>query len=97
METLVFNHLSRKYPGNVFYIRDKYEIDFYVPEKQLIQVCYHLSPIETREREIKALVKASQKVKADKNLIITIDHEEFIKESGLEIFVVPAWKWVLKE
>ena len=96
-ETLVFNHLSRKYPGNVFYIRDKYEIDFYIPQKQLIQVCYHLSPNETREREIKALVKASQNVKADKLLIVTIDHEEVIKESGLEILVVPAWKWVLKE
>lgn len=97
LDTLVFNHLSRKYPGNVFYIRDKYEIDFYVPQKQLIQVCYHLSPNETREREIRALVQASKNVKADKVLIITIDHEEVIKESGLEILVVPAWKWVLKE
>jgi predicted AAA+ superfamily ATPase len=97
LETLVFNHLVRKYPGNVFYLRNKYEVDFFIPHQQLIQVCFHLSPEETRDREITALVKASKQVKTDMALIITMDHEEVITESDLEISVVPAWKWILND
>ncbi len=96
LETLVFNHLCRHYPGNVYYLRDRFEIDFYIPGKKLIQVAYHLSPIETREREIKALVQAGQNIQAQELLIITMDHEEVIREAEMEIKVLPAWKWILK-
>ena len=40
-------------------------------------------------------MQASQSVKADKAFIITMEQEEVIEESGLEILVVPAWKWIL--
>jgi uncharacterized protein len=94
LETLVFNHLSRLYPGNVFYLRDNYEVDFYVPQKNLIQVCCFLSPVETREREIKALIKANQNIQVNELLMITLDHEELIQEGEKEIKVIPAWKWI---
>ena len=97
LETLVFNHLSRNYPDNVYYLRENYEVDFYVPERKLVQVCYLLSPVETRDREIKALVMATQRMQVQELLIITMDHEETIREGETEIKVIPAWKWLLED
>ena len=35
MENIIFNSLARKFPNEVCYLRDNYEVDFYVPGKQL--------------------------------------------------------------
>jgi predicted AAA+ superfamily ATPase len=95
LETIVYNHLIRKYPDDVYYIKDKYETDFYIQNKQLIQVCYNITSEETRKKEINALVKANNQVKAGKGLIVTMDHEEVVVEADLEISIVPVWKWIL--
>jgi len=55
------------------------EVDFVVKEnlkvKQLIQVCYDLSNKKTEDREIRALLKASNDLKCDNLLIITSNLE----------------------
>lgn len=97
LETLVFTHLNHIYPNRIFFLREKYEVDFFVPdENQLIQVCFNLNEINTREREINALLHANKSYKSNKLTIITIDNEEeFLNLDGVTIHILPAWKWLL--
>ncbi|MCL2207774.1 MAG: ATP-binding protein [Fibromonadales bacterium] len=101
LENLVYLHLRRKHPfgKGLFYFKEKYECDFMCLEKQsvseLIQACWSLESPETRKREINGLLEAA-KATGCKNLkIITNDFEGYIKEEGLEISVLPAWKFFL--
>jgi predicted AAA+ superfamily ATPase len=95
LETLVFNQLRKKYQGNVFYIRNGYEVDFLVPGEVMIQVSYSLTEDSTRKREINALLKASEKTPVKSLAIVTFSTEETIETEGMTIDVVPAWKWLL--
>lgn len=75
------------------------EVDFVVKEgarvKQLIQVCYDISDIETKEREVNSLLKAGRELKCRNLLIITWDYEAKEKIKGKRIEFVPLWKWLL--
>ena len=95
LETLVCNVLCARFKDNVFYIRNVYEIDFYVPNEQLVQVSYSLNNYDTRKRETTALLKASESYKSKNLLIVTYNEEEIIEIDGKTINVVPVWKWVL--
>jgi len=96
LETMVFNHLTRSHPGNVYYLRDLFEVDFYIPGSLLVQVSYSIESPDTRERELNALLKAKKKFEANTLLIITFDSEETIQVNGTEIKAIPAWKWMLQ-
>lgn len=72
-------------------------MDFYVPEEGLaIQASYRMSDAATLEREIKALVVLHSIHPLSKAMIITYEDEETIERDGLEIEVVPIWKWILE-
>jgi len=95
-------HLSLQHQKtNIFYFksRQQEEVDFVVKEgtkiKQLIQVCYDISNPDTKEREIKALLKASEELKCNNLLIISHDKEGEEKTKGKKIKYVPLWKWLL--
>ncbi len=79
------------------------EVDFITQEdlkvKQLIQVCFNIDELDTKNREIRALIKAGKKLKCKNLLIITEDKE---KEEKAEWFgdkatikFIPLWKWLL--
>ena len=53
---------------------------------------------QTRAREIGALQKVAKFLKAQKCLVVTYDQEETIQlnDSGLEIEVVPVYKFLLE-
>ena len=80
------------------------EIDFIIQEglkvKQLIQVCFNMSDLETKNREIRALIKASKELKCNNLLIITEDteSEEKVEWFGdkATIRFIPLWKWLLE-
>ena len=95
LENLVFNKLYMQYCKEVFYAKDNTEVDFYVPGKILLQVCYRLGNAETRKREVGAIVKVSNMLKAEKYMIITSEEEEIIELGNLRIEVLPCWKWLL--
>lgn len=86
----------------IFYWKDSRgrEVDFVVKEglkvKQLIQVCSKVESKETKNRETKALFKASQDLKCDDLLVITSDYETKEKIEDKEIKFIPLWKWLLK-
>ena len=87
--------LRRLYGDEVYYYQRNIEVDFYVPAQQLaVQVCYSLHDIETRKREVHALVKMSKQIDVKTMLIITKDEEYTIKEADLIVEVVPVWKWL---
>lgn len=79
------------------------EVDFLIKKgtsvTQLIQVCYDIGNINIKNREIRALLKASKDLKCDNLLTITSDYEgeEHAEWFGLKgkIRYVPLWKWLL--
>lgn len=95
METIVFNHLRKKYPANLYYLKEVYEVDFLIADKMLIQVAYSLADIKTKEREISALIKAAKTYNIHNLVIITYNQEEIIQNEGKQISVVPIWKYLL--
>jgi predicted AAA+ superfamily ATPase len=84
------------YGENVYFYHNGIEVDFFVPETYFaIQVSYSLKDVETRKREVNALLQMSKHIEVKKMMIITKDEEETILESEREIEVVPVWKWLL--
>ena len=103
MENAVFIELLRNKNKNplidVFYFKDiSFEIDFVIKEgveiKQLIQVCYEIYDEETKKREVKALIKGSEKLRCKNLLVITWDYEAVEEIKGKTIRFVPLWKWL---
>jgi predicted AAA+ superfamily ATPase len=96
LENQVAIGLRRLYGDEVYYFKDNYEVDFFLPEQQTaIQVSYSLSDLDTRKREINALLQLSKRHEIKKYLIITKDEEEIIREENIEIEVIPVWKWLI--
>ncbi|HIE41165.1 MAG TPA: ATP-binding protein [Candidatus Aenigmarchaeota archaeon] len=101
MENLVFLELKRRYRSMYYYSQSGYEVDFLLKEslkiKQLIQVCFSLTKEDTKKREIRALLKSSQKFNCNDLLIITWDQEGIEEIGSRKIKVLPLWKWLLFE
>ena len=96
LETLVFNKLRTIYKSNLFYLRNGYEVDFFIPGEALIQVCFNIDEPSTRAREISALLKAKQTHPVKNLTIITYSTEEIVTIETSTISIVPVWKWILK-
>ncbi len=85
----------------IYYWKDytNKEVDFVIKKEntvqQLIQVCYDLMNINTREREFKSLYSAANDLYCDNLLIITLDTEGKEEFKGKTITMVPLWKWLL--
>jgi len=106
MENAVAVELQRKRSLNslveIYYWKDhqQNEVDFVVKcgreVKQLIQVTYAMGKDEIKEREVKALLKASKELKCNNLLIITYDYEAEEKIKSKKIKFIPLWKWLLQ-
>ena len=103
MENLVFIELKRKgFVENetLFYYKspDKKEVDFVIKEKtkikQLIQVCYDIEDYNTKERELKSLVKASKELECSNLLVITLDYEGTEMFKGKKIKFISLLNWI---
>lgn len=106
VENLVLLELLRKQSyqeldTEIYYWKDpqQREVDFVVKEKtsvkQLIQVCTNLEELGTKEREIKALLRASKELRCTDLLVITEEYEAVEKISGKSVRFIPLWKWLL--
>lgn len=86
----------------VFYWKDhqQREVDFVIKEgtkvKQLIQVCHDINDLNTKERELRALFKASKELRCKNLLIIDWEREETLEKNGKKVEIVPLWKWLLQ-
>ncbi len=99
LENLAAIELVRRYGiENVYYFDRNIEIDFYIPEEELaIQVCYSvLSDVSTKERELGAFDKLRNHIPDTKCLLITNSEEAEIEYNGINVTVMPVWKWLLQ-
>lgn len=104
-ENAVFLELKRKTYRNpfleIYYWKSlaQEEVDFVVKEnakvRELIQVCWDIADINTKKREMKALLKAMKEFKLKRGLIITEDFEGEEDFATGKIRYVPLWKWLL--
>ena len=102
LENLVFIELLRRgydLEKSLFYYRtsnDK-EVDFVTRDGRkvtaLIQVSYDISKHKTRERELDALVRASEELKCDNLMLITWNVDETVGYKGRSIQIVSLRKW----
>ena len=103
MENLVFMELVKR--GNqpnreLFYYRTRNdrEIDFVLKEGyevvELVQVSYDSTGQDVEEREVKALVEASEELKVEKLTVLTWNEKREVKKEGKTIQFIPLWEWL---
>ena len=100
LENAVFLELKRR-GRELFYYRDtNSECDFIVQKGsqivQALQVTYDMSDEETAKREIKGLLTACKKLNLSHGYIITYESEDEILEDGVNIMLIPFYKWALR-
>jgi predicted AAA+ superfamily ATPase len=99
LENLVFLVLRQRSHEIYYYTTSSgYEVDFYLPEEQqLIQVTQNLDAPATRERELRALADAVQKIKVKRALILTDENENGQEINGVPVEVRSAAEWLLAQ
>ena len=98
LENLVAIELIRRYGvENVFFFENNVEIDFYIPSERLaIQVSLQvLDDIDTKERETRAFAKLNNFIPDSKCILITNSEDTNLEYDGIDIEVIPIWKWLL--
>lgn len=105
IENEVFLQLQRKKSANedleIYYWKDhqQNEVDFVLKErtkvKELIQVTYINRKEELKEREVKALMKASKELRCNNLAVITWDYESKENVNSKKISFIPLWKWLI--
>ncbi|MFH1257041.1 MAG: hypothetical protein V1494_07175, partial [Candidatus Diapherotrites archaeon] len=76
--------------------KGKKEVDFIKTGKELeaIEIKYEK---KVREKEIKGLIKFTEKTNLEEGLVITNDYEATQNIKGKKIKFTPLWKWLLSE
>jgi len=104
-ENIIFLELVRrraleKNSLEIYYWKDSQhrEVDFVIKEglkvAQVMQICWEINRPETKAREIKALLKAMEKLELNEGFVITQDLEKEENIAGKKIRYVPLWKWL---
>ena len=98
LENQVAVFLHDRYPDGLFYLKSaetKIDIDFYVPEEELvIQAAYSIEG-EAGKREVENLVRYAKSRPGCRLMIITYNEDKTIAAEGYEIEVVPAYRFIL--
>jgi len=97
LENLVFLEL-RRMGFEVFYFEEKRECDFITrsDDNKLLpfQISLELNE-ENSEREIKGLIEACKWLGVNEGIILTYDDEKKFDQDGIDIKVLPVWRWLL--
>jgi predicted AAA+ superfamily ATPase len=72
--------------------RDRWEGDFIIPDAA-IQVCLELTPAN-RGRELRGVIAGARLRGQRRAVVVTLDQSDHLREDGVEIEVVPAWRWL---
>lgn len=106
LENLVFVEMVKKGlkpKSELFYYktRNDREVDFVVKKGtkvvELIQTVYEVSNQIVLQREIKALVEASEELETKKLVVLTWDEKRDIRQNGVIIGLTPVWQWLLEK
>ena len=100
-ENMVYLYLLGKHKRVLYYLtRDKrQEVDFIASDSQgkpvmAVQVCMDVSQPDTLKRELIPLIATARYFGIKENFIITINTEKQIKEDGVTVNMMPAWRWM---
>lgn len=102
LENIVFNQLYRQSENEIYYWANEQglEVDFVVKQGisviKLIQVCESLSEAKTKQREIRALLKAMDEFNLDSSIILTYNEHGTETIQGKHIIMKPVWLWLLE-
>ena len=98
LENMVFLEFIKS-DYHVYYFKEKYECDFIVKKENKffpVQVSYFLENDKTKEREIRGLVEACNKINVKDGVIITYDQKEEFEHKGIKIKVIPVYQYFLE-
>lgn len=101
LESIVYIELLRRYKpleyDVYYYDENRSECDFILCKGKsvecLIQVSYDIANSKTLRRELNGLENASKATGCKKLLLLTYADEQQIEQNGLQIEVLPVWKW----
>ncbi|MCD6186506.1 MAG: ATP-binding protein, partial [Deltaproteobacteria bacterium] len=101
LENFVFLELRRAdYTIEYYRTNSGKEVDFLATdshgEESLIQVTAQMDDPDTRQRELNALFEAMRERGKREAIVITLHHEEHLKNESGHIHIMPAWLWALK-
>lgn len=102
LENLVYLQLKRRGSGQLYYYKTEngLEVDFADSTggkvNRLIQVAQTLGDDKTRERELRALVKAMDETGLKQGEIITYEEEDCLHVDDKAINLIPAYKFLLE-
>lgn len=101
LENQVAIALYEKYGDDLYYFasnKTKIDIDFFVPKiSTAIQVTFDLNENDY-DREVGNLVKlAKSNTKVERLIIVTSEQEKIIDKDGIQIEVVPLYKFLLSD
>lgn len=61
----------------------------------ICQVAYSMKDKEGRERELRGVAEAARHLRVARVTVVTFNDEEHVVVDGIEVDIVPAWKWLL--
>jgi predicted AAA+ superfamily ATPase len=98
-ENIVYIELRRR-SKQVFYYKNKGEVDFLVTElgkpQQAIQVCFsNLEDAKTRQRELSSLVECLNDLHLSTGILLTKSHEETMHIGEQTVRCIPLYRWLL--
>ena len=102
MEQIVYWKLMRMKSSRaeLFFYKNSYECDFLIQDQNsfaAFQVCHNLEEPETKQREIKGLVKTCKALDLNRGTIITRSETNEITKDGVRITVKPLAEFLLRE
>jgi predicted AAA+ superfamily ATPase len=99
LENIVFLEL-RKRGQEIYYFSEEKECDFILKDLNNeffpYQVTYILNE-ENEKREMEGLVNTCKKLHQNKGIIFTYEQEGTKKIKGINIQIIPVWKWLLQK
>lgn len=98
LENLVAVTLRKRHGDRLFYYRHNIEIDFYLPDtREAIQVSHDVSGESTLDHELNAIESLNRHLGIERATLVTYSDERAVTlPSGLEVCIVPVWKWLLE-
>jgi hypothetical protein len=97
LENAIYLELKRR-GLEIFYFEGKKECDFITKSSDnrfmAIQVSFELND-ENTDREIGGLLEACKFLDLKEGFIITNDEERELNIDGINVHVIPVWKWMI--
>jgi predicted AAA+ superfamily ATPase len=97
LENVVFLELQRR-NQEIFYFEEEGECDFIAKDEEgksfPFQVSWEITA-ENANREYEGLVKACNFLGIKNGMLLTYDEEMKVKKHGVQIEVLPVWKWLI--